>query len=408
MFIRKIKLYNVGVFGEPNRCEYMKIIYFTTAIKKEDYAAFSSAWESLNTSIQNLHNRLIRALALTHQVEVISIRPFSRKYCSLRKLDPETKVEGKITWHYVGVKRLKVQRYLTIPMQCRKIMNSIDLNDAIVITDTLNPNVLNNSTAIAKKYKLPIIGVCNNTPSMIKATGPSFTKYILSKGDNLSGYITLTPGLNNLFNKSNRANMSFEGILDTKIVQKNKNNYGKYIFYNGPLEERFGVYELIKAFKELDNPDISLYISGYHGNREHLEKAIDGSHNIINMGMLQSDDVIAFANQSLFNVNPCPYTEDYDRYLIPDNLVDYLSADSLLLSVRNRHFKKYFENDALWIKSNEIYDLLKGLKAALNMSKEKKDELIKKANVDANKLYSMQMINRRTILFLKQFLKQKD
>ena len=398
----------MGVFGEPNKDEYMKIIYFTTALKKEDYAVFSSAWESLNTSIQNLHNRLIRALALTHEVEVISIRPFSRKYCKLKKLEAESKNEGKITWHYVGIKRLKLSRYLSVKVQCKKIMNSLELNDAIVITDTLNPNVLDNSTALAKKYNLPIIGVCNNTPSMINATGPSYTKYLLGKASNLSGYITLTPGLNELFNKSNRANMSFEGILDTKTVAKNKNHYGKYIFYNGSLEERFGVYELIKAFKELDNPDISLYISGYHGNKEHLDRAIGDSHNIINMGMLQSDDVISFANQSLLNVNPCPYSEDFDRYLIPDNIVNYLNADSVLVSVRNRHFKKYFDNDAIWIKSNEIYDLLKGLKAALNMSNDKRSELIKKANVDANKLYSMQMINRRIILFLKQFLKQKD
>lgn len=398
----------MGVFGEPNKYEYMKIIYFTTALKKEDYAVFSSAWESLNTSIQNLHNRLIRALALTHEVEVISIRPFSRKYCKFKKLEAESKNEGKITWHYVDIKRLKLSRYLSVKVQCKKIMNSLELNDAIVITDTLNPNVLDNSTALAKKYNLPIIGVCNNTPSMINATGPSYTKYLLGKASNLSGYITLTPGLNELFNKSNRANMSFEGILDTKTVAKNNNHYGKYIFYNGSLEERFGVYELIKAFKELDNPDISLYISGYHGNKEHLDRAIGDSHNIINMGMLQSDDVISFANQSLLNVNPCPYSEDFDRYLIPDNIVNYLNADSVLVSVRNRHFKKYFDNDAIWIKSNEIYDLLKGLKAALNMSNDKRSELIKKANIDANKLYSMQMINRRIILFLKQFLKQKD
>ena len=127
----------MGVFGEPNKDEYMKIIYFTTALKKEDYVAFSSAWESLNTSIQNLHNRLIRALALTHQVEVISIRPFSRKYCKLKKLEVENKTEGKISWHYVGIRRLKISRYLSVKAQCKKIMNNIELNDAIVITDTL-------------------------------------------------------------------------------------------------------------------------------------------------------------------------------------------------------------------------------------------------------------------------------
>ena len=65
----------------PNKLTYMKIIYFTTASSKEDYVSFSLMWDSsLNTSIQNLHNRLIRSLGMTHEVDVISIRPFSRKY----------------------------------------------------------------------------------------------------------------------------------------------------------------------------------------------------------------------------------------------------------------------------------------------------------------------------------------
>ena len=99
----------------PNRDEYMKIIYFTTACKKEDYVSFSKMWDSsLNASIQNLHNRFIRALAVTHEVEVISIRPFSRKYCKLKKLEPETNQEGKITWHYLGIRRHKVSRYLSV------------------------------------------------------------------------------------------------------------------------------------------------------------------------------------------------------------------------------------------------------------------------------------------------------
>ena len=69
---------------------------------------------------------------------------------------------------------------------------------------------------------------------------------------------------------------------------------------------------------------------------------------------------------------------------------------------------KSFKDDAIWVEDCEIYDLLKGLKAGLSLNKENRVDMIKKANADVNKLYSMSVINRRTILFLKQFLKQKE
>ena len=395
--------------SRPNNLKYMKIIYFTTAQEKEDYISFSSSWKStLNTSIQNLHNRLIRSLAMTHEVDVISIRPFSRKYCKLNMLNASVKQEGRITWHYVKINRLKLSRLLAVRSQCKKIVSKLNLKDAIVITDTLNPTVLFNATRIAKKYHLPIIGVCNNTPSGIHGTGRSYTKFLLSTASDLSGYISLTPGLNELFNKNNRANISFEGILESKSRSFNTAKYGKYLFFDGSLEEKYGIYDLIKAFKSLDNKEFKLLISGYHINTVKFSRVLEGSKNIVYLGNLQNDEVISLANNSVLNINPRPYSEDFDRYLIPDNMVDYLGANSLLLSVKNRNFKKEFENDAIWINSNSMVDFVNGLETALNLSKEERSLMIKKANLDANKLYSMEAINRRLILFLKQFLKQKE
>lgn len=404
-------MYNIGVFGKwPNRLLKMRIIYFTTATSKEDYASFSASWKSsLNTSIQNLHNRLIRSLALTHEVDVISIRPFSRKFCKLTKLEATTRQEGKITWHNLEIKKLKFSRYFSVSRQCKKILSKMNLKDCIVITDTLNPNVLNNSTKLARKYGLPIIGVCHGTPSNIRNTGKSYTTFVLGQAMNLSGYISLTPGLNDLFNKSSRANLTFEGIADGKCQKFDKKPpFGKYIYYNGSLDEKYGVYELIKAFKELDNPLINLVISGYHANNERLAAIIGEDKNIFNMGMVQNDQIVCLASHSIINVNPCPYSEDFDRYVVPESMVDYLNSPTVLVSVRNRQFKKNFEEDAIWIKSNEVLDLLHGIKAALNMREEDKNNMIKKANMDANKLYSMDVTNHRVIRFLKQFIKQKE
>ena len=387
----------------------MRIIYFTTACQKEDYISFSENWRaSLNTSIQNLHNRLIRSLAISHEVDVISVRPFSRKLCKLKMLPSSTTQEGRITWHYLEIKRNKLFRFISSRKQARKIVSKLNLKDCIVLTDTLNPYLLSSSTSIARKYDLPIIGVCNNTPSGIHDTGRSYTTFLHSLADDLSGYITLTPGLNELFNVYNRANLTIEGVLEDKFKEMSVGEYGKYILYYGSLEEKYGVYDLIKAFIELNNPDINLVIAGYHGNNEKINKLVKDQRNIRFLGMISNDLALSLENGSLFNINPRPYSEDYDRYLIPSNVIDYLGSDSLTVSVKNSRLRPYFENDAIWLDSNDKEDLIKGMNQVLNMGDDKKKAIIKKANVNVNKLYSMPAINRKVILFLKQFLKQRE
>lgn len=388
----------------------MKIIYFTTACEKNDFDSFLQNWNSsLNTSIQNLHNRLIRSLALTHEVEVISVRPFSRKYSKLKKLESSLTTEGKINWHYLTVKRrTRLFRYLSIRKQSKRIFNKLNLKDCIILTDTLNPFLLLSSTSLAKKYNLPIIGVCNNTPSSIRNTGRSYTMFLHNLADNLSGYITLTSGLNELFNKHNRANLTIEGIVENKYKQKDINHYGNFIFFYGNLEQKYGIYELINAFKELNNNKINLVFAGYHANEEKIKKLISDNSNIKYLGMISNDLVNSLESASLLNINPRPFSEDYDRYLIPSFVLDSLNSNSLTVSVRNTKLEPYFKEDVIWINSNEKEDIINGINKALSLNEEDRKALIKKGNVSVNKLYSMQAVNRKVILFLKQFLKQRD
>ena len=387
----------------------MKIIYFTTACERGDYDSFINNWNaSLNTSIQSLHNRLIRSLAMTHEVEVISARPFSRKYCTLKKLPSATIQEGRITWHYLEIKRHKFIRNDSIRKQAKKLFGKMNLKDCVILTDTLNPLLLKVSTSIAKKYNLPIIGVCNYTPSSIHNTGASYTKYVIGLADDLSGYITLTSGLNELYNKQNRADLTIEGVLENRFKSIDTKEFGKYIFFYGDLSEKYGVYELIDAFNELNKEDINLVLAGYHANNEKLNKIASENPRIKYLKMISSDYALSLMNDSVLNIDPRPYSEDFDRYIIPNIVLDYLNSNSLTLSVKNRKLQSYFNDDALWINTGEKEDLVEGINNALEISKEKREAIIKKANADTNKMYAMSVINHKVILFLKQFLKQRD
>ena len=165
---------------------------------------------------------------------------------------------------------------------------------------------------------------------------------------------------------------------------------------------------MINAFNELNNPDINLVIAGYHANDERINKIAQEHQNVKYLKMITSDLALSLANNSILNINPRPYSEDYDRYLIPCIVLDYLNTNSLTLSVRNSSLQKYLADDAIWVDSNEKDDLIAGINQALQMNKDNKEAMVKKANADVNKLYSMSAVNHKTILFLKQFLKQRD
>ena len=101
----------------------MRIIYFTTAQDEKDFRSFLNIWKiSLNASNQNFHNKLIRALAISNKVDVISIRPFSHHNTRVNYLKAGSKIDGNITWHYLKRNLGKVSRILSIPPQTKRIL----------------------------------------------------------------------------------------------------------------------------------------------------------------------------------------------------------------------------------------------------------------------------------------------
>ena len=84
----------------------------------------------------------------------------------------------------------RIERYLAAFLYTYKLFKKMNLKDAIVITETLNPKVLDCAKFFAKKYNLPIVGVCYNTPSGISGTNKAYTTSLLEKTKNLNGLYT--------------------------------------------------------------------------------------------------------------------------------------------------------------------------------------------------------------------------
>ena len=320
----------------------MKVIYVTTSIDENDYVEFSKIWSvSINPSNQNFHNKIIRALANDNIVEVVSIRPFSRKKCSLKKLVAEDKVVGNIHYHYLKVIRSKYLRVFSMKSQFKKLLPSLIDEQTVLITDTINPRCVQLMNYAKKKYKIPCLGICTDSPSNISGTSRAYTMFLLNNTKHLDGYITLTEALNSLFNPNKKPNVTFEGIIENEVEDKT-DIQGDYAFFGGALLPRYGVYQLIEAFKQVKNKDLSLLICGHHADEEKLLNAIGEDTRIKFLGILPVKEVLALEKHATMNINPRPFTQDLDRLSIPSKTLEYLSSGSLTISVRNTELEKRF------------------------------------------------------------------
>ncbi len=382
----------------------MRIIYVTTSIEENDFFDFSKTWSiSLNPSNQNFHNKVIRSLANLNEVDVISIRPFSKKYCGQKRLFAEDKTFGNIHYHYLKITRNKYIRGQSIKAQVKKFLPSIINEQTVIVTDTINPRCVLLTSYLKKKYKIPCIGICTDSPSNISGTPKLYTQYLLNNTRHLNGYITLTEALNNLYNPAKKPHIVFEGIVEP-FENEQVEVSGKYIFFGGALLPKYGIYQLIEAFKQVKDDELSLLICGHHEDEDRLYSAIEDDKRIKFLGLLPVKEVLELERNAFANINPRPFTQDLDRLSIPSKTLEYLSSGALTISVKNTELEKHFSHCAIWVDSNSKADLLMAINKALSMSEQERNNIVNKAKNIANSLYSIEKIGKLLTDFLVTFI----
>ena len=353
-----------------------KVLYFTNAVSNMMFIDYLNKWSvSPNLSNQNFHNKLIRAIAKEVDVEVVSIRPINSNFAK-SKLEKYEEKENNIEWKYPSVSNSKFSKLLLLNKRINEVVSNE--KDTYVFVDALNLSLLKSAVKYAKKHNCKVIGVCTDNPENISFKSNYYKKEIIKLGQSLDGYIVLTEAINDLYNKSNKPYLRIDGVSEEVLNLKKPGFDGKYIYFGGSLMEEYGVYNLIEAFNRLDQKELSLMLCGHHVNKAQLESAIKDSSNIKYLGPVNYLDNLALEKYSAVTVNPRPINNKIDEYSIPSKTLECLSVGALNITVANKLLKEQYEDVIIWAKTAEVGDLLESLKIALSLSKDKRDELIKK------------------------------
>lgn len=383
------------------------IIYLTTSMDMGDFKQYLNHWSvAPNPSNQNFHNKMIRALSQLYKVDVISVRPFSRSLVDLKKLDESIKEDGNITWHYIPISRSRLSKYIQCKNEITKLIKKLYTDESIIFTDTINTAIVFYLNKARKHNNYNVIGVVTDSPSNISNTKRSYTTFLLDKTRNLSGYIALTKELDELFNPYGKPSKIIEGIVEKQPLREKYNAKEDYFFFGGALLKRYGIYELVNAFNELnkDYKDIKLYIAGHHADTNKLNEITNNNPNIKYLGILGYDDVLKFESGAISNVNPRPFSEDLDRFSIPSKTLEYMVSGNPTISVKNTKLQKYFDKEIVWAKSSYQNDLKEAMEKVLTATKEIRYEIASEAKKKVLELYGFKPVANK----IKELIDQLD
>ena len=371
-----------------------KIIYFTTAQDLNSFANQLHNWSiSPNLSNQNFHNKLIRSISLSHQVDVVSVRPINKNY-SLKKLEQNIVKEENINWNYVKVSRSRIDKAL----HYRKYVNNSipqDVANAVVMVDVLNTRLLKEAIFFAKKNKLPIVGICTDSPYNISYTKESYAKKNVKLANQLDGYVVLTKPINNLYNTHVKPFIVIDGVSEENKSANSSPIEGKYIYFGGSLMTKYGIYNLIDAYKELDLKDIKLVICGHHVNKEQLDSAIRDNENIIYLGALDYQKNLDLEKHAYLAVNPRPKMPEVDEYSFPSKTLEFLANGILNIAVNNEYLKENYGDSIIFANSGKPCCLKKAIIDALSLSDEERNKRIEIGKKIAMQRTSLESINKQ-------------
>lgn len=119
----------------------------------------------------------------------------------------------------------------------------------------------------------------------------------------------------------------------------------RYIFYSGTLASRYGIRDLLEAFRLVDSRDIELWICGEGDARPDVEKASSRDERIKYLGQLDRFHVLNLQKQAYALINPRTPEGEFTKYSFPSKTIEYmLSGRPVIMHKLAGIPKEYFEH----------------------------------------------------------------
>lgn len=319
----------------------MKVIYVSSLVSqsKMNDIIRKSKKKPLQ-SIQKFHRLLCEGLAKNGvDVKAISSIPMSRDISNgIMWFDKKQSING-VEYNYIPFINFKVLRQLstfigTLIMATKECIN--ERKEKVFICDILNTTIASTTLILSRIFKIKCIAIVTDLPRDIGGKLSISRKINEKLQGKYDAYIILTKAMNNVVNKKNKPFIIIEGIADTNMKYKKNNSEDKYrekvCIYAGGLYEKYGVKDLVKAFKQLKQDNIRLHIYGTGELEDYLNKIND--NRIKYFGVVENEKIVEEEMKATLLINPRFSREEYTKYSFPSKNMEYMSTGTPVLTTK--------------------------------------------------------------------------
>ena len=173
----------------------------------------------------------------------------------------------------------------------------------------------------------------------------------------------------------------------------------KTVFYAGMLHRKFGVLNLLEAFRRIPSPDYRLILCGVGDGEDKIREAASQDSRIDFRGRLPREEVLKLQSQATVLVNPRQNNEEFTKYSFPSKNLEYLSSGIPFIAYKLDGIPDEYNDYILYVQDNEIDTLTRRIMEICEMPAADREQIGVKARAFVSD-YKNEVVQTKKILSL--------
>lgn len=187
----------------------------------------------------------------------------------------------------------------------------------------------------------------------------------------VDGYILLSPAMKERLPVGDKPCIVMEGIFNPQqggssaLAQQSAST--RNILYTGKLDARFGILDLVEAFKRVLGGDLRLVVCGYGDAAQQVQAAAKEDQRIDFRGIVSHEEVLQLQRSATLLVNPRHSSDDYVRYSFPSKTMEYMASGTPTMMCRLECLTEEYLEHLLIFEDESVEGMARKIRQTLEM-----------------------------------------
>lgn len=207
--------------------------------------------------------------------------------------------------------------------------------------------------------------------------------YIRGRLPRVDSFVVITPYIMNFLGIQNKPHVVVDGIADLLPERPFSETPGeksgiRNILYAGTLTAKYGILNLVQAFRLLPGEEYRLMICGYGETENDIRAAAAQDPRIQFLGKQSREKVLTLENEADVLVNPRQNTDEFTRYSFPSKMMEYLNTGRPIVCHRLDGFGEEYRDYFRYVPDNSPESLAETLRCACHLTAEERSAIFRK------------------------------